>query len=49
MPKLSDSAKILYIIYGVMTLIEFAALMLCGVVISLPFKRLSARMNIETN
>ena len=29
-PKLSDSAKILYIIYGVMTLIEFAALMLCG-------------------
>lgn len=29
-PKLSDSAKILYIIYGVLTLIEFIALLLCG-------------------
>ncbi len=29
-PKLGDSAKILYVIYGVMTMIEFVALLLCG-------------------
>ena len=29
-PKMTDSAKILYIIYGVLTLLEFIALMLCG-------------------
>ncbi|MBR5344238.1 MAG: TrkH family potassium uptake protein [Clostridia bacterium] len=29
-PKMTDSAKILYIIYGVLTLLEFVALMLCG-------------------
>ncbi|MBR3872556.1 MAG: TrkH family potassium uptake protein [Clostridia bacterium] len=29
-PKMGDSAKILYIIYAVLTIVEFAVLMLCG-------------------
>lgn len=29
-PKMGDSAKILYIIYGVLTTLEFLALLLCG-------------------
>ena len=29
-PKMTDSAKILYIIYAILTLLEFVALLLCG-------------------